>query len=74
MRSIPRLDKGALRAIRILLRAQFFDADFGAVLGKDDILLFHVLGAALSELVGVEVDLMYARGRVSLGLLGMRKT
>lgn len=57
MRSIPCLDEGTLRLIRIVFCIDFLDSDFSAVFGEDDVLLLHLLDAALGELVGVEEDL-----------------
>lgn len=58
MRRIPRLDKRLLRLIRILLGADFLDTHARPVLGENDILLLHLLDAALGQLVGVEKDLI----------------
>jgi len=58
MRSIPCLDEGTLRLIRIVFCIDFLDSDFSAVFGEDDVLLLHLLDAALGELVGVEEDLI----------------
>lgn len=57
MRSIPCLDEGTLRLICIVFGIDFLDSDLGAVFGEDDVLLLHLLDAALGELVGVEEDL-----------------
>ena len=57
MRGVPRLDKSALCLIRIRLVADFLNSDLCAVFGEDNVLLFHLLDAAFSELVGVEEDL-----------------
>ena len=57
MRGVPRLDKSALCLIRIRLVANLLNSDLCAVFREDNVLLFHLLDAAFSELVGVEEDL-----------------
>ena len=57
MRSIPCLDEGTLRLIRIVFGIDFLNSDLCAVFGEDNVLLLHLLDAALGELVGVEEDL-----------------
>ena len=57
MRGVPRLNKCALCLVRIRLVADFLNSDFCAVFREDDVLLFHLLDAAFSELVRVEEDL-----------------
>lgn len=57
MRSIPCLHKRPLGLVRIVLAADLLDPNLCAVFGKHDILLLHVLGAPLSQLVRVEEDL-----------------
>ena len=61
MCGIPRLDKGALGAVLIVLGLDLADGNFGAFLCEDDVLLFHLAHAALGEFVGVEVDLLRTR-------------
>jgi hypothetical protein len=58
MRGVPRLDKSALCLIRIRLVANLLNSDLCAVFREDDVLLFHLLDAAFSELIGVEEDLI----------------
>ena len=58
MCSIPCLDERTLGPVFIVFGLDLADRDLGAILGEDDVLLFHLAHAALGEFVGVEVDLV----------------
>jgi len=55
---IPGFDEDILRFIRIILILQLFDTNFHPILGKQDILLLHLMLSALGELVAEDVHVI----------------
>jgi len=55
---VPHLDKYTLCLILVLLGLEVLDVDLHAVLGKDDVLLLHLLLASLGEFVREFVHLV----------------